>query len=76
MGFLPPLYETSSTKESNGKVVVHMSTSVLQTTAPGPASRRVDRTFVYALVAIIVATVLLGFAKTYFSAGVFGAMLL
>ena len=60
------------TNKGQGK---NMATSVLQTTAPKRVRRRPDRFFFYALALIIAATVLLGFAKTYFLAGFFAAKL-
>jgi len=52
-----------------------MATPVVQTTAPTRGFRPAERIFFCAVVAMIAATVLLGFAKTYFLAGVFAAKL-
>ena len=56
-------------------MTVKMATSPVQTTALPRVSRRSEGIFFCVVVAIIAATVLLGFAKTYFLAGVFTAKL-
>jgi hypothetical protein len=52
-----------------------MATPIVQTTAPRRVSRAAERIFFCVIAAITAATVLLGFAKTYFLAGVFAAKL-
>ena len=52
-----------------------MATPAVQTTAPRRVNQRAERIFFCVVAVVVTATVLLGFAKTYFLAGVFAAKL-